>query len=445
MILIPHIRVAYLSLVVVASLFLAPVCLTPSVWADPPFTEEERAEVRAFASGFWRARGYSDVPIVGWNAPILEGGTWALSDREGFNPFLESLRVFDALYSGRIGAARAASAPYYAITDLFHDDAQVFAAFRWHTVTGELFTAVVDEPEAAMKHAGIALCFDPDAPHFEVDSSGVSADGVVWSLGLRVLTLPLESGGGDEPTAEGSLPIIIAPAVVDDRLREAMDVWSSCFGRFGSNTFPDGETIPGLFHRDGYGVGALVVPDITDTFPILILPVPVLSPGFDCDDFASAFIYWFRQRFTEQELQGMELHIYQVGEGLWGHSMVVIRVGSVYWVIDLQTGEVRGPIEVPTNGSSWPDPDLLVTDPQNAPAGSRGYGRSRGAVFHGLPKFYPAGDPPFYEPEPWHTSPSMRQRFDGYLERLRDLRQRNNEDASCLEGVDWQDFSPVVP
>ena len=173
--------------------------------------------------------------------------------------------------------------------------------------------------------------------------------------------------------------------------------------------------------------------------------VELLSPGFDCDDFASAFIYWFRQRFTEQELQGMELHIYQVGEGLWGHSIMVIRVGSVYWVIDLQTGEVRGPIEVPTNGSSWPDPDLLVTDPQNAPAGSRGYGRSRGAVFHGLPKFYPAGDPPFYEPEPWHTSPSMRQRFDGYLERLRDLRQRNNEDASCLEGVDWQDFSPVVP
>ncbi len=440
-------RIRAVSLAAAAALFLvpAPAPWTASACAHPPFTDEERLELRAFASWFWLSRGYTDVPVLEWGAPLSGECTWELANQDGFNPFLESLQVFDAVYSAQISAARACGEQYYAITDLLHDEAQVFAAFRWHTCTGELVTVFADEPEVALKHAEITIFSDSDAPHFEFDECGLTESGVVWSIGLRVTAPPPVDCKGILLPQEDSPPISVLPQVVDDRLREALEVWANCFLRFGGKTFPDGGVLPRLFRRDGYGLRLQVVPDMSDTYPILMWPVPVLTPGFDCDDFADAFICWFRQRFTTQELEGMEFFIYQVGDGSWGHTMVVVRVGQVYWVVDPATGEVRGPIAVPTDGSSWPDPNLIVTDPPDGPPGSRGYGRTRDSPYHGFPRFYPAGSRPFYEPTPWYTNPTMRQWFDGYLEALRQLRQANGEDTFCLEGVDWRKFAPEVP
>ena len=105
---------------------------------------------------------------------------------------------------------------------------------------------------------------------------------------------------------------------------------------------------------------------------------------------------------------------------------------------------VRGPLMVPTDGSSWPNPDLIVTDPRDGLHGSRGYGWTPRDVSHGLPKFYAPGTRPFYEPRPWHESASLRGWFDEYLEALRQYRLSNGLDPSCLEGLTWRDFAPVV-
>jgi hypothetical protein len=409
-------------------------CAAPASSMNSPATDEQRSRLRAFASLYWVEQGFTDVPVLHW---------WGLPDGQepltigsagNSNPFQESLQLFDALYRSRLEVARAHGTPHYAITDLFVDDAAVFAAFRWHTVTGQLQTAFTDDADIALKHVAAMLDADNTSAYFEVDSFGITHDGVVWSEGLRSVSRLPESSIGAVPPLCDDPPISILPESVDDRLREAMDVWTRCFFRLGTVTFPDGRTLPGAYRSDEYGVRCHVVAG-------RVFCIPVLTPGFDCDDYADAFIWWFQRQFSEQDLQGYEFHVYQVGDGLSGHAMVVLRVGGFYWVIDPQTGEIRGPISVPIDGSSWPDPNLIVTDPPAGPPGSRGYGW--GHPYHGLPKFYAPGTRPFYEPRPWHSSPAMRQLIDQYFKDLRRLLSENGGDVSCLEGTDWHDFAPM--
>ncbi|MDG2200755.1 MAG: hypothetical protein P8K80_06195 [Phycisphaerales bacterium] len=126
---------------------------------------------------------------------------------------------------------------------------------------------------------------------------------------------------------------------------------------------------------------------------------PWSRPGFDCDDYADAMRWWL-QYYLRGEFPDVEIGKLSLYYGRSGHVVNYIYLNGAYWLVDAQTGEVRGPYGsmAELKAGAWQLMRDLYWAPDYDPWLKRTWGW------------------PIMEPSPWYTDPERRQEI---IDRLR--------------------------
>lgn len=65
------------------------------------------------------------------------------------------------------------------------------------------------------------------------------------------------------------------------------------------------------------------------------------TPGFDCDDYAEAMVCYLKNEWQENYV-GATFSYVMIYWGGFGHGMVLVHLNGHVFVIDPQSGEVKG-------------------------------------------------------------------------------------------------------
>jgi len=330
---------------------------TPTARAESP-SSSQLQECRAWAQFYWNWR---DTGLVD---PEWEHLQFSFPVWQNFNPLLPSIIAFEQLFAARL-------IPSYALEDLLRDDPAVLAAFRHHTVTGEIITPLSDPPATASHLRLVVLAVQPASnelqePCVEV-SAAVSEDGLYFAASGTAIESNILIGKKKPCPTPVPSPPVLDPfgRTIEDILRDS------------------GLSVPGhvtcLYAEDGGWWWS--------------------SPGFDCDDFALAarnYLYWrLRGQFPDAKFRFLLANWW--GDG---HSMVLVEHLGKFYVIDPQTGRVLGPFDSTTSQEFIDAVWQLMSD---------GFG-VRDPF---LPRLTPSESPVHRfapEPDAWHTDPTQRER-----------------------------------
>lgn len=306
---------------------------------------------------YWLEKG---VP-----SPGASGFKLTYPDRVGENAAIQqdALVLFTDLYADRL-VLDMDDPGYYTIEDLILDDPEVFDRFMEYTTTGVLaLRAERDGKDVTNQHMEmIALAIATDDDCLEVtDYWVIAVSNTDYEVGSMLLTekkkcKPPTPGPGPQPEPE-NIPDILKNPVRDFPLRQHP-----------------------YYEDDGSW--------------------PWSQPGFDCDDWADALAEYLR-RILEGQVEDLEIWQFWVTWKGDGHVVTVVRINGKYYIVDGQTGMMRGPYDSleDAKDGAW---DIMKD----------GYDVDKDDVwFPRITKRKP-GERPFVEPSPWYTDPDRRRDFE---------------------------------
>lgn len=304
------------GLIVMMVVLLAGMPATAEELGDPVWWPEPSEllieECQEWASYYWEWYETGIIPLG------VDGFEFSEPVGSGMNPLQFSLAVFEDLYADHL-------TDDYEISDLIMDDPAIFAAFKHHSMTGEL-----------------------DAPYVLI----IGKDG---------------KDKKKKPTlTPGLVPVNDCDRITNPDLRALCELLRQ--GVIDSK-------LPGspCYREDGDWRWS--------------------TPGFDCDDYADAMRWWL-QNYLRGDFPDVQVGVLGLMYGRSGHVVNYIYLNGAYWLVDAQTGEVRGPYGsmAELKAAAW----QLMRDEY----------------------WLPGYDPPFkriggggwlVEPSPWYTDPQRRQ------------------------------------
>lgn len=258
-------------------------------------TESQIAECQQWAAYYWAWKDTGQIP------PGADEFSFSFTTGGAFDPFQPTVVLFTQLYASQLSST-------YTIWNLIEDDPEVLAAFRYHSLTGEVTTSF--NSPATIEHLNMiaqAISGGTTTVECEIlleytfpDGDGeirVEGDNLVSNVVTKKKRPPFPPGPG--PTE---------PDPVRERLRQKTNEsklpWSDCY-------------------RDDSGW-------------------PWGTPGFDCDDYAQALRNYLRNKLIGEY---PDMQAYYLWLTWWrdGHCLNVIVVNGKYYVIDAQTGAISGP------------------------------------------------------------------------------------------------------
>lgn len=269
---------------------------------DLTFDETTTQELRQWAAIFWQ---WYDTGVI---PPEAECFQFTNPDQfpPGFHPFNEAEALFLLVYSDRIEAARlVAVGGHYGVWNLLQDDPDILAQFRLYTLTGAL---PVGDPNGVQPLGSYPPTIGPLLYMQLLPLAQMEA----------VKIKKVCPAGHTEPISDEQLPDwlrgfnrVLRQLVAASQLAEA-------------------------------AMDALYDEDICHWWPWS------RRIGFDCDDFADALAGWLLNRIGL--IPGVTVEQLRVSwaNGKIGHVMTIVTHGGYYWIIDAQTGLVRGPFPVGT-------------------------------------------------------------------------------------------------
>jgi hypothetical protein len=139
---------------------------------------------------------------------------------------------------------------------------------------------------------------------------------------------------------------------------------------------------------------------IPDTYPDSGIPFWPFdntegSPGFDCDDYATAMEQYLEETFLD-DYPDAEIPYLLVYWGGFGHAMTLVKQDGTYFVIDPQSGELVGPF------SSVAEAEQGVRDILDA---HYNYDESDDVTLN------PVEESPSSEPPPYYTDPDILEQL----------------------------------
>ncbi len=241
-------------------------------------------------------------------------------------PFYGAEEFFRKLYAHRLNS-NTASPSYYTLHQLLRDDPAVQAAFRLYATTGKFETPFDDDFNLALNHLDAVVDASSAGVRFDFSAGEQAAivAGELASMGLF-----LKAAAEVLPVVD---PEILPPEVrpVDPQalaIKQRLPVVPA-----GTPYWPDGESPcpPGAIDNGAY--------------PFDGFCCDAGHPGFDCDDYARAWAAWLKRNLTEYpNAQYFILAVYY-GVPRRGHSVVAVLIDGKYYIVDPQSGMVRGPLD----------------------------------------------------------------------------------------------------
>lgn len=320
------------------------------VWPEP--NEAQLQELQQWAAYFWHWRETGEV------LPGADGFQFSVAPGGGFCGLQPTIVLFEYLYADQLTEE-------YTIWELIVDNPAIYAAFKQHSLTGELSTELWD-PATELHWDMVIRAADgvidiADCDEMEYDSVGdlevgIGGEGLTSNVLLKKKKKP-------------------CPVPPDGDGDGVPDIWEELWRKI-----RDGVRDSGLGFHDCYQSDS---------------SWPWGKPGFDCDDYAEAMIHWLRH-YLEQDYPGIDVYFLWVTWYGDGHAMVVIEENGVYFLVDPQTGQTLGPF------SSWAEMVAAAWDFMK--------------VWYGvddpwLPSAKKRTSRPWNEPSPWYDDPERLQEF----------------------------------
>lgn len=400
---------------------IAAVGLSAAAWADgPPFGMEQaapvsaqtRAEMRTWARAFWEWKATGKTPS--WiTGPIF---THPEEIPENWVPFAEAYGVFGVVYQHLLQPDPRLPG-YYTMDDLLRDRPDIAEAFEQYTITGVLKTSLDADEKAFAEH--LTLAVSGNDGQAEATASFVEFDGEGLTSDLLVVSATTSYTGDMATIAPGTpVPTPSGPDIPDCLLEW---IRRSHLGYDWSLSNP--ACVPKcLYQKD------------TNRECFLFFTTCDAKPGFDCDDFADALLAWLLHhlRGMYPDMEGYVLEHWYTnckGEEV-GHAVVYIKIGDSFYIIEPQTGKIRGPYPATSN----PDPRVLMDPCTNGGGGT--YKPDKPVKWRLVPpnkRLHPD------EPPPWHTDPAMRQHLIDCLQRCYPNMPVNPDDYI------WDPLNPGTP
>lgn len=325
------------------------------IWFAPHQTQIE--ECHQWTAIFWEWRETGIVPANAINFH------WSIEPGSKFNPLQPSIVIFTELYADLLDSD-------YIIWDLLSHDPQVLAAFKHHSLTGEVITDATTPATIIhldfIQNAWNTISMDEECAAVSAEYSSNGGFELVDNFGrlallskitvlTKIETCPLILTDGDESHDPPWLGLKqkIRQLIEDSKLPHTRPCYRS------DSLFPWG------------------------------------PPGFDCDDYADMLNELLRHSL-QNDYPDLEVNFLWLTWWGDGHAMTVFRSGGFYYVIDPQSGQVRGPFSDWNNmrSGAW---QLLreISDPSmNDPY---------------LPATEIRRTRTIVEPQPWYTDPLLKQ------------------------------------
>lgn len=321
-----YIRILHYFLIVATLLSLIQVSSAvdinnPLLQSDE-VTNEMIAECQEYASYYWE---WYETGIM---TAELESCTFSFSVGGNMNPFLPTIGIFNELYAYLL-------TPDFNILDLIKNDSSIFESFKHHSITGEVITPLMSEEAIAhllmISNAQTSITYEEDCDLYETMFAGpeeveisINSEGqmvLVSSIATKKKFSPCpDSNDGEIPDEWSEFWRVLRGAVMYSKL-----VATQCY-----------------------------ISDDQDPG----------RPGFDCDDFADAMINYlvYTLKDSYPGLTGYPLYL----KWCWdGHTFSILEIDGVFWLIDPQTGAIKGPFDSwsAVVSAGW---SLLIDEPYNA-------------------------------------------------------------------------------
>jgi len=375
-------------------------------------SEQTRLEIRTWARAYWEFMDTGQRPA--W----AQGPMFSRPEEIPANwvPFADAFDVFGKIYQHRLQPDPRLPG-YYTFGDLLRDDPTILQAFRNYTITGELKTQFDADATALGKHVELALSglFGEQADGVLLETSFILAEGNDLKSDTKISvvasTLYFADGNdfvvGNELRFDTKVSVVASTVYLGDlaviapgtplptparpEILECLLEWVKKSRLGWGSPGSDRGCVPRCLYTKDTAVDGWLWYDY-------------FAPGFDCDDFSDAMLAWLLHH-----LRGMYPNM--EGYNLWfewtdcngnplGHSVVYIKIGDYYYIIEPQTGEIKGPYPA----SSTPDPRVFLT-----PCLGGDYDHNKPVKWRLVP---PNERPkPFFEPPPWHTDPFMQKKL----------------------------------
>lgn len=311
-------------------------------------------ESREWAKLYWE---WWDTGVV---EPEFEDFQFSNPIAADLTPIDYAYDVFEELYADEIASRSTPDAPY-SVIQLVLDDPDVMQEFRTYTETGLLTTSQSQNSEVNQQHLILGAA--------AIAGNGYTADRV-WFEGDRLCSQSLmqSPGSGGQPPLQPPFddpPVPPSLDPFDDDLRDAVDDSGL-------------EDVRWIGDSPGH-------------------------PGFDCDDFASAMAGWLQKlQATYPDMNiGLLFFWWDGSDGKRrGHAVTIVRIGGYYYIIDPQTGKVKGPYPG-TLSPIGPMKELICEHYGDCNIDDEKH-REVSPDF-GYPGWIPG------EPPPWHTDPARKQ------------------------------------
>ena len=238
-------------------------------------------------------------------------------------PFYGAEEFFRKLYAHRLNYSERPP-NYYILDDLLRDDPAVEAAFRLYATTGRFETPFDGDLHLALNHLDAVVDASSTGVRFDFSAGEQTAivDGTLESFGLFAKAAA-DGGSVDEPEF---LPIDIQSLRVAQRL-PVLPPGNPPYWPDNEAPCPPGVPDNGSDPADGYCISPG-------------------HPGFDCDDYARAWAAWLKRHLTEYpNAEYFLLSVcFDTVTGRDCHMVVALLINGKYYIVDPQTGAVRGPL-----------------------------------------------------------------------------------------------------
>lgn len=360
----------------------------PLGWQQQPgqvMSEQTRLEIRTWARAYWEFMDTGQRPAWAqgpmFSRPQELPANWV--------PFADAFDVFGKIYQHRLQPDPRLPG-YYTFGDLLRDEPAILQAFRNYTITGELKTPFGADATALDKHVELALSglFGEPADGVLPETSFLLAEGNDLKSDTKISVVASTVYLGDLAVIAPGTPL---PTPARPEIPDCLLEWvkKSRLGWGPPGT--DRGCVPRCLYSKDTAIDGWLWYDY-------------LAPGFDCDDFSDAMLAWLlhhlRGMYPDMEGYNLWFEWTDCNGNPLGHSVVYIKIGNYYYIIEPQTGEIKGPYPVGTN----PDPRVLLTP---CPGGN--YDPNKPVKWRLVP---PNERPkPYFEPPPWHTDPFFRQKL----------------------------------
>ncbi|MBL0870793.1 MAG: hypothetical protein IBJ18_09490 [Phycisphaerales bacterium] len=335
-------------------------------------------ETRLFAKLWW---DYRDTGLM---SEQLKAFRFTNPMPSGLTAFYQTDQLFERVFAHRLFDK---AEKLYTLDDLLGDDADVAKLYRTYSITGELTLTSQYDPTAFENYSKLVnsagQCSSPvdfvGESSTSQSATSLKTTGLVY-VGVScpdpvVGTLPT----GDEITAtiKRNLP---GPVTVPG------DPFYWPDGKVPCGTNPDGT----VKYCDSPG-----------------------HPGFDCDDFARAWLAWLKKQLKPfyPDAEYYFLSVYWIGpDGKpHAHAVCLILIDGNWYIVDPQSGEIYGPIEK----RSWYDPRREDFGPSLEDLLKKWYGTPNPKDID-----WKRRPPDWINPndvQPWYTDPDVKEWFKRHM------------------------------